>query len=119
MTLRILNYGNYGIFLIMGSAGFCPSAVRPFVLSACSESLGDEISQGSHRNLEDGVTDALSGWLDFEGYKMSRGTLDLNQPKPSQTPLCCLLGLGFKKMEGPYRQNLTLVQGPLIHSDLP
>ena len=27
MTLRTLNYGNYGIFLIMGSAGFCPSAV--------------------------------------------------------------------------------------------
>ena len=26
MTLRILNYGNYGIFLIMGNAGFCPSA---------------------------------------------------------------------------------------------
>ena len=25
MTLRTLNYGNYGIFLIMGSAGFCPS----------------------------------------------------------------------------------------------
>ena len=22
-----INYGNYGIFLIMGSAGFCPSAV--------------------------------------------------------------------------------------------
>ena len=29
MTLRTLNYGNYGIFLIMGSAGFCPSAVVP------------------------------------------------------------------------------------------
>ena len=27
MTLRTLNYGNYGIFLIMGDAGFCPSAV--------------------------------------------------------------------------------------------
>ena len=25
MTLRTLNYGNYGIFLIMGNAGFCPS----------------------------------------------------------------------------------------------
>ena len=24
--LRTLNYGNYGIFLIMGNAGFCPSA---------------------------------------------------------------------------------------------
>ena len=27
MTLRSLKYGNYGIFLIMGNAGFCPSAV--------------------------------------------------------------------------------------------
>ena len=27
MTLRTLNYGNYGIFLIMGNAGFRPSAV--------------------------------------------------------------------------------------------
>ena len=27
MTLRTLNYGNYGIFLIVGHAGFCPSAV--------------------------------------------------------------------------------------------
>ena len=27
MTPRTLNYGNYGIFLIMGNVGFCPSAV--------------------------------------------------------------------------------------------
>ena len=34
MTLRTLNYGNYGIFLIMGNAGFCPSAVLlPFLHS--------------------------------------------------------------------------------------
>ena len=26
-----LNYGNYGIFLIMGNAGFCPSAVLPTI----------------------------------------------------------------------------------------
>ena len=32
MTLRTLNYGNFGIFLIMGNAGFCPSAVTPPVL---------------------------------------------------------------------------------------
>ena len=32
MTLRTLNYGNYGIFLIMGHAGFCPSAVLSFSL---------------------------------------------------------------------------------------
>ena len=30
MTLRTLNYGNYGIFLIMGNAGFCPSTVVTF-----------------------------------------------------------------------------------------
>ena len=29
MTLRTLNYGNYGIFLIMGNAGFCPSTEGP------------------------------------------------------------------------------------------
>ena len=27
MTLRTLNYGNYGIFLVMDNAGFCPSTV--------------------------------------------------------------------------------------------
>ena len=27
MTLRTLNYGSYGTFLIMGHAGFCPSTV--------------------------------------------------------------------------------------------
>ena len=29
MTLRTLNYGNYGRFLIMGNAGFRPSTVGP------------------------------------------------------------------------------------------
>ena len=33
MTLRTLNYGNYGIFLIMGHAGFCPSAVVSRVIN--------------------------------------------------------------------------------------
>ena len=40
MTLRTLNYGNYGIFLIMGNAGFCPSTVVnriPEVRSASSQ----------------------------------------------------------------------------------
>ena len=36
MTLRTLNYGNYGIFLLMGHAGFCPSAVFAAVPSASS-----------------------------------------------------------------------------------
>ena len=30
MTLRTLNYGNYGIFLIMGNAGFISSILVPF-----------------------------------------------------------------------------------------
>ena len=38
MTLRTLNYGNHGIFLIMGNAGFCPSTVlfpySPFLARA-------------------------------------------------------------------------------------
>ena len=39
MTLRTLNYGNYGIFLIMGNAGFCPSAVvLPVVLGYLGKS---------------------------------------------------------------------------------
>ena len=33
MALRTLNYGNYGIFLILGHAGFCPSAVRRAVVA--------------------------------------------------------------------------------------
>ena len=31
-TLRTLNYRNYGIFRILGNAGFKPSAVLPSVL---------------------------------------------------------------------------------------
>ena len=34
LLLSTLNYGNYGIFLIMGHAGFCPSTV---VLSRSSK----------------------------------------------------------------------------------
>ena len=40
MTLRTLNYGNYGIFLIMGSAGFCPSTVWMIQGDQGSPSLG-------------------------------------------------------------------------------
>ena len=36
MTLRTLDYGNYGLFLIMGNAGFISSAVVPvFSLLGC------------------------------------------------------------------------------------
>ena len=34
MTLRTLNYGNYGIFLIMGKEGFCESTVVLVIASA-------------------------------------------------------------------------------------
>ena len=58
MTLRTLNYGNYGIFLIMGHAGFCPSTVWllsrqgparhpfPFLRRARAQKLGDVPSSG-------------------------------------------------------------------------
>ena len=41
MTLRTLNYGNYGIFLIMGNAGFCPSTVLILVQGQGLGSGGD------------------------------------------------------------------------------
>ena len=41
MTLRTLNYGNYGIFLIMGNAGFCPSTV---VTRLINSNLGFRVS---------------------------------------------------------------------------
>ena len=40
MTLRTLNYGNYGIFLIMGNAGFCPSTVARVLRGAEMDSGG-------------------------------------------------------------------------------
>ena len=43
MTLRTLNYGNYGIFLNMGNAGFCPSTV----VSALKPLDFDGVSQPS------------------------------------------------------------------------
>ena len=39
MTLRTLNYGNYGIFLIMGNAGFCPSTVVITPKGACAQTV--------------------------------------------------------------------------------
>ena len=43
MTLRALNYGNYGIFLIMGNAGFSPSTVSFLLSLGFSGSGRDEI----------------------------------------------------------------------------
>ena len=47
MTLRTLNYENYGIFLIMGNAGFCPSTVGIRFL----ESYKVSVRQGSLRGF--------------------------------------------------------------------
>ena len=48
MTLSTLNYGKYGIFLIMGSAGFCPSAVWYISISLnISTSLSLSIRTGT------------------------------------------------------------------------
>ena len=49
MTLRTLNYGNYGIFLIMGNAGFCPSTVARVVMTR-------------ERRIEEEEGGALSSW---------------------------------------------------------
>ena len=48
ITLRTLNYGNYGIFLIMGNAGFCPSTVPLNLGPGRFSSLQ---SQGLHLNM--------------------------------------------------------------------
>ena len=45
MTLRTLNYGNYGIFLIMGNAGFCPSTV--WLESRVDPACGFLVREGS------------------------------------------------------------------------
>ena len=62
MTLRTLNYGNYGIFLIMGHAGFCPSTVVSLfdVPTAGSQS----VHVSSHSNMLQHLTH-LSGSLLF------------------------------------------------------
>ena len=49
MTLRTLNYGNYGIFLIMGSAGFCPSAVGLTRVGLNERSAGSNQGSGLGR----------------------------------------------------------------------
>ena len=53
MTLRTLNYGNYGIFLIMGNAGFCPSAVR----------AGEADGHGNGDDHDDGEDDGYGMML--------------------------------------------------------
>ena len=54
MTLRTLNYGNYGIFLIMGNAGFCPStvAIRSSGLAVFVKRRKNPESQGIPKPVE-------------------------------------------------------------------
>ena len=49
MTLRTLNYGNYGIFLVLGNAGFCPSTVLLWLMR---ELLGESQVQQPVSQLE-------------------------------------------------------------------
>ena len=59
MTLRTLNYGNYGlnygnygIFLIMGNAGSCPSTVvEPFGTLTVPKGSWDLVSRAPLRDL--------------------------------------------------------------------
>ena len=43
MTLRTLNYGNYGIFLIMGNAGFISSTALRRALCGSPEPSGLDV----------------------------------------------------------------------------
>ena len=55
MTLRTLNYGKYGIFLIMGNAGFISStAVIPVF------GLGEELGEGDEKSQQKGSRGAAS-----------------------------------------------------------
>ena len=71
MTLRTLNYGNYGIFLIMGHAGFCPSTVGP----------SSQHVRGLHRwaALERPavVVDLGKGWQGHYGHGLGRKGQDV------------------------------------------
>ena len=51
MTLRTLNYGNYGIFLIMGNAGFCPSTVAHDGVTASMKGAGSCLTGPWHHEI--------------------------------------------------------------------
>ena len=63
MTLRTLNYGNYGIFLTLGNAGFCPSAVYNLLF------VVGLVAAGMHSIMLEGFGKFVS--LLYEGYKRS------------------------------------------------
>ena len=93
MTLRTLNYGNYGIFLIMGNAGFCPSAV---VRLACGNFLRSELPgkwKGlyilGHFWLWDPKPETLQTvWHEFKWLQGLLTTVRdlISQPKPPANP---------------------------------
>ena len=56
MTLRLLNYGNYGIFLIMGNAGFCPSAIRTLGIEHASLILSMRAFSYGREHIAGGVS---------------------------------------------------------------
>ena len=60
MTLRTLSYGNYGIFLVMGNAGFIPSTVVLVFLQA-SRCLAYQVlsSKMPHITVDHVATQAL------------------------------------------------------------
>ena len=63
MTLRTLNYGNYGIFLIMGNAGFCPSTVG-FCLNRYSKACiaaKHPTTEPPHRSICTGLAPQSAG----------------------------------------------------------
>ena len=68
MTLSTLNYGNYGIFFIMGNAGFCPSTV--------SMAFDEKKSRSQHLEHDDLCGASLSftdvgTWFSVRGKKKS------------------------------------------------
>ena len=69
MTLRTLNYGNYGIFLIMGSAGFCPSSSRNDKRNPISDYLDTSDFATWPRKTRNPSTLNLPGLLSNQGEK--------------------------------------------------
>ena len=71
MTLRTLNYGNYGIFLIMGNAGFCPSTV------AQGLALSFWLTALSFRRMAGAGCFVVSGLALMEGFSFFACGLEL------------------------------------------
>ena len=72
MTLRTLNYGNYGIFLIMGHAGFCPSTV--VIISKTQQQHSDKSTE-ENTNLS---FHFLARGADVERHSISNGPFEVD-----------------------------------------